>query len=226
MYSERPSSVRGAVVWTSVVDGGETRILPDGCIDIIWNDGALFVAGPDTVAHSWTGIGGTSMTGLRFAPGTAPTALGVPAVELRDRRVPASDLLGARLVRSLSDELGTSTDPGGVLERFAHGRLASASASVAASHMIVHELRRGATVDRIADATGQSVRHLHRRCLVAFGYGPKLLAKILRLQEALELARSGMQFAQTAACAGYADQAHMARDVRSLTGVAMGELIR
>ncbi len=30
-------------MWTSTVAAGATRILPDGCIDLIWNDGDLFV---------------------------------------------------------------------------------------------------------------------------------------------------------------------------------------
>jgi len=38
------------VAWWSVTSPGERekRILPDGCLDIIWQDGRVFVAGPDT----------------------------------------------------------------------------------------------------------------------------------------------------------------------------------
>jgi AraC-like DNA-binding protein len=66
---------------------------------------------------------------------------------------------------------------------------------------------------------------LHRRSLTAFGYGPKTLARILRLQRALALARKGVPFAETAARAGYADQAHLARDVRELAGMPLGQLV-
>ena len=62
---------------------------------------------------------------------------------------------------------------------------------------------------------------LHRRSLAAFGYGPKMLDRVLRLQRALGLARSGVPFATTAATAGYADQAHLSREVRSLAGVPL-----
>jgi AraC-like DNA-binding protein len=67
---------------------------------------------------------------------------------------------------------------------------------------------------------------LHRRCRDAFGYGPSVLRRIVRFQGALRLAGQGVPFATTAARAGYADQAHLAREVRALAGVSLGELTR
>ena len=71
---------------------------------------------------------------------------------------------------------------------------------------------------------GLNERRLHRRCLAAFGYGPKTLARILRMNRAVDLARAGTPFATVAVAAGYADQAHLARDVRALAGVPLGLL--
>ncbi|NED34808.1 helix-turn-helix domain-containing protein, partial [Streptomyces sp. SID8499] len=68
-------------------------------------------------------------------------------------------------------------------------------------------------------------RTLHRRALAAFGYGPKTLARVLRLQRALRLARAGVPYAACAARAGYADQAHLARDVKELAGRPLGRLL-
>jgi AraC-like DNA-binding protein len=42
---------------------------------------------------------------------------------------------------------------------------------------------------------------------------------------ALRLARQGVPFADTAVQAGYADQAHMARDVRELAGMPLSQLL-
>ena len=87
MYRERASRFDDATVWTRVGTGG-LRVLPDGCMDLIWDGTHVFVAGPDTHAHlaseAWT----TTFTGLRFAPGTGPSVIGAPAHTLRDRRVP------------------------------------------------------------------------------------------------------------------------------------------
>ncbi|WP_030045650.1 DUF6597 domain-containing transcriptional factor, partial [Streptomyces resistomycificus] len=99
MYEERASRLTGAVVWTSTPTGtGAGRVLPDGCMDLLWHEGRLVVAGPDTRAQV---IGGAPSVwaGVRFYPGTAPALLGVPAQELRDRRVDLADLWPAAQVR-------------------------------------------------------------------------------------------------------------------------------
>jgi AraC-like DNA-binding protein len=62
---------------------------------------------------------------------------------------------------------------------------------------------------------------LHRHFTAAVGYGPKTLQRVLRLQRVL--AQAGRQplvgrLADIALDAGYADQAHMSREVRALTG--------
>jgi AraC-like DNA-binding protein len=90
---------------------------------------------------------------------------------------------------------------------------------------VVRAVLSGGDVATIADAVGLSERQLHRRCLTAFGYGPKTVHKVLRFQRALRLARKGIPLAEVAATAGYSDQPHLARDVRSLAGVPMSGLL-
>ncbi|MDQ4020551.1 MAG: helix-turn-helix domain-containing protein [Actinomycetota bacterium] len=76
-----------------------------------------------------------------------------------------------------------------------------------------------------ADALGWTERTLHRRCRDAFGYGPSVLRRILRFRLALRLAGQGASFSATAVRVGYADQAHLAREVRALAGVPLGQLV-
>ena len=80
-------------------------------------------------------------------------------------------------------------------------------------------LRGGAGVWGLAGSVGLSERQLHRRCLNAFGYGPKMLDRVLRMNVALDQARTGLALADVAVRTGYADQAHFTRDVKALTGV-------
>jgi AraC-like DNA-binding protein len=89
----------------------------------------------------------------------------------------------------------------------------------------VTALDAGRPVAATADELGLGVRQLHRRSLDAFGYGPKTLARILRLRRALVLAGAGVPFAETAVRSGFADQAHLARDVKELAGVPLGRLL-
>ena len=88
---------------------------------------------------------------------------------------------------------------------------------------------RPASVPELARAIGLSERPLHRRCLAAFGYGPTVLARILRLQRALQLARSHhgpLRLAALAAGAGYFDQQHLAHEVRAIMGTTPTRLLR
>ncbi|WP_327725223.1 helix-turn-helix domain-containing protein [Streptomyces europaeiscabiei] len=233
MYLERASRLGGgAVVWTNSPGGpvgsgsgsGSGRVLPDGCMDLLWNDGRLMVAGPDTRAYVTEGAP-SSWAGLRFYPGTAPAFLGVPAHELRDRRVELAELWSPAVVRRLTARVNAAGDPASGLEEVVLERAAEVARPDPVLRQVVAALDAGRPVAATADELGLGARQLHRRSLAAFGYGPKTLGRVLRLQRALALARDGMPFAETAARTGYADQAHLARDVRELAGLPLGALL-
>ena len=219
------------MVWTRTLDddpvGGAAvgpavrPVLPDGCMDLLWTEGRLLVAGPDTHAYV-PGGGPARWAGLRFHPGTAPAFLGVPAYELRDQRAELADLWPVAEVRRLRARVDAAPDPATALEEIALERPADADPLL---RRLVAALDAGHPVAATADELGIGARQLHRRSLAAFGYGPKTLARILRLQRALALARADVPFAQTAARSGFADQAHLARDVRELAGMTLGRLL-
>ena len=202
-----------------------SRVLPDGCIDLLWDGVAVRVAGPDTTAHLHTTNLGAALTGLRFAPGAAPRVLGLPARELTDRHVSLADLRSGVEATELAERLVGAGDSGAALEREVLRRSGVSAGPSAATAHVTARLRAGAGVDQVATELGVTRRQLHRRCLDAYGYGPKLLARILRLQDALALARAGRPLADVAACVGYADQSHLARDARGLAGVPLGQLL-
>ncbi|MER6349420.1 helix-turn-helix domain-containing protein [Streptomyces sp. NPDC001595] len=225
MYTERTSSLTAATVWTNTPTGsGLGRVLPDGCMDLLWNAGRLLVAGPDTRAHI-PGGPPQPWAGVRFPPGVAPALLGVPAHELRDRRVELTELRPAAEVRRLRARVEAAADPATGLEAVAAELAADADPPDPLLRRLVAALDAGQPVAATADRLGLGARRLHRRSLTAFGYGPKTLARVLRLQRALALARAGVPYAETAARAGYADQAHLARDVKDLAGVPLGRLL-
>ncbi|MEU9375898.1 helix-turn-helix domain-containing protein [Streptomyces sp. NPDC048255] len=221
MYEERRSSaVPGAVLWRA--GGGGGVVLPDGCMDLMWAGERLLVAGPDTGPHPAGEVPGGTFSGIRLAPGAAPALLGVPAHLLRDRRVELADLWPAREVRRLAGRVAGYGDPCAGLEELAARRAAEAGPPDPLAAEVVARLRAGDAVAGIAAAVGLGERQLRRRSLDAFGYGARTLGRILRLRRALALARSGMPYAEVAAVAGYADQAHLAREVRALAGTTLG----
>jgi len=185
---------------------------------VIWHDGFVFIAGPDTTAQLAPAAPGSHFFGLRFAAGTGPGVLGVPGDELTDRQVPLDAVCGAAETRRISE----AAEPLAALEAFAVRRWHEPDPAMLA---VAAGARTGRPVGAIADRCGLSPRHLQRRCRNSFGYGPKTLARILRMQRALDLARRGRTFADVSAAAGYADQAHLARDVKALAGVTLGELM-
>ncbi|MEU8526583.1 MULTISPECIES: helix-turn-helix domain-containing protein [Streptomyces] len=221
MYAERASRLDGAVVWTigSRAAADVRPVLPDGCMDLLWSEGRLLVAGPDTRAH--LPEGGAAWAGVRFAPGDAPGLLGVPAHELRDRRVELADLWGAREARGHARSIARAADSAAALEDVALTLAARAPAPDPLLRAVVAGLRAGRPVAETADSVGIGARQLHRRSLAAFGYGPKTLARILRLRRALALVAAGTPFAEAAVAAGCADQAHLAREARSLAGTTL-----
>ncbi|MFC5186301.1 DUF6597 domain-containing transcriptional factor [Actinomadura harenae] len=207
------------------------RVVPDGCVDLFWwsRDAEPMVAGPDTGPMPTPLEPGDVLVGVRFAPGRAAPVLGVPADALRDARVPLSDLwggdaflLGERAAGAPGLDAVRRRDllVAAVTER---GRRAGPVDPVVAP--VVRGLVSGASVRDVADAVGLGERQLRRRALVAFGYGPKVLQRVLRFQRVLRAAGAGVPAAEAAADAGYADQAHMAHEVRDLAGVPLGVLL-
>lgn len=205
--------------------GRDERIVPDGCTDLMWVDGTLLLAGPDTRAHPLGEVPGSAYVAVRFVPGAGPAVFGVPAHELRDARVPLDALWPAGQVRRIADQVTAAEDRPAALQAATAARLHRAGEPDPVAAAVTAYLRAGRGVADTARATGLSERQLHRRCLAAFGYGPKTLGRILRFRHALALARAGLPFAEVAVTTGYADQAHLAREVRALAGVPLRALL-
>ena len=227
-----PPALRGAVecLWIRVVPAGSTaaRVLPDACTDLVWQSGsAAFVAGPDTGPVVVATPPGAVIAGVRFRPGAGGAALGHPLDDLRDVRVPVSDLLPG-LERALAPELSPAT----ALDALAGAaaRLVAAGppdpAVGAAARLLA---RRRVPVATLADQLGLSARQLHRRCRAAVGYGPKTLDRVLRFRRFLALVDDedrDLELAHAAAEAGYADQPHLTRDCARLAGLSPAVLLR
>jgi AraC-like DNA-binding protein len=213
---------RGVEVWRSVTTGsGTQRILPDACLDLIFDGERVLVAGPDATARVHHRETSGTVTGVRLHAGRGPVLLGVPADELRDRTLALDDVWGTQRARELTER---------VAERPRRALAAWAGAGDVSPDPFGARLRdlleRQSSVAGAADALGYSTRQLHRRTLPVFGYGPQHLRRVLRLLRAVDAADAGGDWADVALRAGYVDQAHLARDFGALAGATPGELRR
>lgn len=202
------------------------RVLPDGCADLVWNGEALLIAPARPFACTYDLPKGGLSLGLRLrcgsglfglAAGQSPDAP-VRLAEIDDRVEGLEvDLAGSspsralrRMMRFVLDRQ-TQADPR-VLE--AVGRLNHQEASIGA----------------VAEAVGLAPRELRRRVRREVGYGPKTLQRVLRFRRfhrALdEVTRGRASLAAAALDAGYADQAHLTRECRELTGSTPAALAR
>ena len=226
-------------VWSQTIGEGVVlrhhRVLPDGCADIVWIGTApAVVAGPATGAVVVPLRPRTTVVGVRLRPGAAGALLGLPASELIDRDTPLRDLWGAG-ADALAERIG---EPPAIaaklaaLEAALAGRLATTpppdrTIAAAVRWLARHPAGRVTDLARFLDL---GERRLHRRFAAAVGYGPKTFQRVLRLQRVLALAGRGprpeMPLATLAAAAGFADQAHMSRELQALTGRSPGTLLR
>jgi AraC-like DNA-binding protein len=225
-----PAPARGAVacLWVRRGEGTDVRVLPDACADIVWrSEQGVFVAGPDTAPWFSRPAPGELIVGARLLPGAGGAALGMPLSELRDRRIPLGEL-GLDRPMALDDD----ADPRTALQALAALVTALVTArppdrTVQAG--VIRLLDPRERIQPLAGELGLSERQLRRRFQAAVGYGPKTLQRVLRLRRLLAgdpSASFEADLARLAYDAGYADQAHLSRECRALTGLTPAELIR
>lgn len=224
-------------LWTNDLSVSRTEwllVVPDGCVDILSTGESLCVAGPDTRPILARLPRGAIIVGVRFHPGAASAWLRRPLQDIVNARVPlaefwpedaarflhrAAQRQSANLRAASLEDLLISKLPavGSPDPLFAFLRRAAGDSSVPARFRF----------DHLAAHFGFSERTLRRRCLQAFGYGFKTLDRILRFQRFFRLAArpAKLNLAAMAAHTGYADQAHLTREVLRMTGATAGEFV-
>jgi AraC-like DNA-binding protein len=171
--------------------------------------------------------GATRSVGAMLRPGVAALLLGAPGHELIEQHLCLEDLWG-RAARQLEDRLGEQANLAAqldLLEQFLAARLPRVRA---VNPAVAHGLGRLSAGADVATAVRES-GYSHRRFISLFreaaGFSPKLFARLMRFQRALELLHGARELGltQVALAAGYSDQAHLTRECVEFAGVSPGE---
>ncbi|WP_054314092.1 AraC family transcriptional regulator [Mesorhizobium sp. 1M-11] len=208
-------------------------VAPDGTIDLQWIDGHFRVAGPDKDPQTEMIAAGAAVIGFRFQPAAAAAWLGVPANELLGQRLAIETVLG-RKGRLLGTNIRNQPDLAELILSIEKSIVDHAHRGVADHTMraAFRLIEAGPPLDAplipwLGRALVMSERTLRRRFDESFGYGPKTLDRVLRYQRFQRLLRSSQaSTAMLAAEAGYADQPHLVRESRRLTGSTPAQLER
>jgi AraC-like DNA-binding protein len=228
-------AARVECLWTLRSDGALpapalNRVLPDGCIDLIFDFGdgpggapgsgpRGYAAGAMTRALAVRMAGRVEIVGVRFRPGGA--ALGIPAGELTDGAAGLDELgLGGVCVPVLEAGCALAAVP--VLGEVLAARLREAPEPIAAAAWARLRSTAGALpVRELAAQLGVGERRLQRIFHEHVGLTPKQAARVARLKAALSLmAGAELPLGRVALRAGYYDQAHFNHEFARLAGVA------
>lgn len=216
--------------------GGETQTretLPHPNVQLIFERGAG--AGEDEAHGRIAGVhsgrftrhltGSGHVFGVKFRAGAFPAFSGQPVSGLRDRVCRVGEVLPFS-VEALAAGFARGTAIDALVEmanRLLLDRRPVATSQLKLAAELVDAARTSPdilTVRALAGVAGMNVRSLERLFASHVGIGPKWVIRRYRLQELVERANGGapLDWAQTAAELGYADQAHLITDFRAAVG--------
>jgi AraC-like DNA-binding protein len=220
--------------WAFESVGRAHRVLPDGCIDFIFDlrTGRAIVQGPMTRAEVVTLPAGSRVFAVRFAPGAGRAFVDTEVHQLEDRSTDLADVTSAARTWRLAERVAEARDDAArrcLVTQFlldprvrkcpTDGRLQRAVRSIRERHGSI-------SVSAMAGDLGVSERTLERLFREHVGVGPKLYARIARMEWTRAAAENRLfSQADLALRGGYADEPHLLREFRALTGLTPGALL-
>jgi AraC-like DNA-binding protein len=159
------------------------------------------------------------MTGVALRAGAASLLTGAPAAASEGRMVDFEAFAPRTRLRELMLEADEPEQILSLWEHFLETRLSRPPQPQV--RWALEQLDRGARVGNVAAELGWSMPRLRAAFAAEVGLGPKRWARVRRVQRVLRaLEEQGVtSWAELALHAGYADQAHLAREFREITGV-------
>lgn len=205
------------------------QVLPDGCMDIIFDlrGEGVEVIGTMTRAIEIESASGLDLCGIRFKPGGIYPFTRIDASEFTDNSAPANDVLDSWIHMTLDELAACQTDQkrADYLDFLLENRL------VGCDQMDFHFLkflsdisednRFVSKVEQVLPMIGMSQRTLERHFQREVGISAKKYLSIFRLRRLLgEFGKleSSIEWTNLALRHGYHDQAHFIHEFKGITG--------
>lgn len=183
------------------------------------------LSGPTVKAFRRPAIPGEAYLGVRFLPGAGPAFLECPGNKLTSQIHPLHQVLPAWSV-TLHEKLRAVSSEAEALHVAAQQLLERTAQCQPADPLMLEAAAWGrrqenpVTLDEWSSYFDLSERQFRRRFLVAVGLPPKVYLRIVRMQSFVRshFLKPDIHWGQVSYQAGYADQAHLVNDFRSLSG--------
>lgn len=218
------------------------RVLPDGCIDIIFNLGDAFGkinqdCSVSNVPHSCVvGAmrqpiiaklkGHIEIIGVRFKPGGAYPFFRFPLHELTNRIVALDDLSkqpDTAMELRITEEAPIAKKIAH-LERIFIKRLKTVchiDSIIQKSLSNIYKTKGQVLISSLEKSLGVSSRHLERKFIENVGLSPKMFCRVIRIKNAISILRSQPKpdWTEIAYSGGFYDQAHLIREFKTISGL-------
>lgn len=215
-YEERTSySPLVSAAWRSSDSADGTYLAAaDGSWDMIFTQRdqktTVLLSGPSSKATPVRYQAGNRNIGIRFCPGVIVE--GLPAAIMRDKTIPVNPSGQRFWLGHKSWEMPSFESIDDFVQKLSvHG--------VIKHDPIVNSVLEGGSPDL-------TQRSIQRRFLHATGLAPSYHRQIERANKAVALLQSGKSIMQVVHELGYADQAHMTRIVKQVSGCTPGQVVK
>jgi AraC-like DNA-binding protein len=225
--------------WSYVADteiflSHKQLIIPDGCVDII------FDLNPQTTLKSFV-IGAmtkpivnnrTNLVGVRFKPGMAYPFIKIPVQKLTDLLVDYFEFVGLEayhLSIQLVD-LNSTEHQIALLNSIFSKKLSALNAfeiQMSRALNLIQSTGGRISIKQISDEIGWSRQHFTRKCLSYTGLTPKFLTQVIRIKKVIKETKTERfcNWSQLSVDGGYYDQSHMINEFKKITGLTPIEFL-
>ncbi len=211
------------------------KILPDGCVDIIFSFGEAKQFGLDPTYPNIIGAMTTfsegsysnevSMLGIRFKPAGFSAFTRTPISEFTDQRINLTltetlfdEYLYAELLEKETTQAKIQYLDSYFIKKLK--RMFEPEARIVYAVNLIRQTKGLLPLTEVAESSCLSLRHFERRFKTAVGISPKTFSKVIKFQHSISyLKKNGdASLFSIAVDCGYYDQAHLIKEFKSLSG--------